>query len=87
MLRSGPDTGIMRLATRPGLDDPTAATIVLATLAELASDAASVCLPAPHPAVRALLAAAWRVNDFDLFMASEPGMLDPRRAVPSPSHA
>jgi len=41
-------------------------------------------LPAPHPAVRALLAAGWRTGEFDLFMASDPGLLDPRRAVPSP---
>ena len=44
-------------------------------------------LPAPHPAVRALLAAGWHVGEFDLFMASEPGVLDPRRAVPSPARA
>lgn len=94
VLRSGPETGIMRLATRPpaegtaegtGLDD-SAAAAVLTALAELASGSANVCLPGPHPAVRALFAAGWRVTDFDLFMASEPGMLDPRRAVPSPSH-
>jgi hypothetical protein len=41
-------------------------------------------LPAPHPAVRPLLAAGWRTGEFDLFMASDPGLLDPRRAVPSP---
>jgi hypothetical protein len=46
-----------------------------------------VCLPAPHPAVRALLAAGWQFDEFDLFMASEPGLLDPRRAVPSPGQA
>jgi hypothetical protein len=48
---------------------------------------ARVCLPGPHPAVRALLAAGWRVEEFDLFMATEPGLLDPRRAVPSPALA
>ena len=39
------------------------------------------------PAVRALLAAGWRVAEFDLYMASEPGLLDPIRAVPSPALA
>jgi GNAT superfamily N-acetyltransferase len=98
VLCSGPEAGIMRLAIRPVRDDGTAAAAVLTGLAGLTGVAgltglagltgpASVCLPAPHPAVRALLAAGWRVTDFDLFMASEPGMLDPRRAVPSPSHA
>ena len=48
---------------------------------------AAVCLPGPHPAVRALLAAGWRVAEFDLYMASEPGLLDPIRAVPSPALA
>jgi hypothetical protein len=36
---------------------------------------------------RALLAAGWRVAEFDVFMASDPGLLDPRRAVPSPALA
>jgi GNAT superfamily N-acetyltransferase len=87
VLRSGPETGIMRLVTAPVVkEDGIAATAVLAALAGL-TGLANVCLPGPHPAVRPLLAAGWRVADFDLFMASEPGMLDPRRAVPSPSHA
>ena len=42
---------------------------------------------APHPAVRPLLAAGWRTEDHDLFMATDPGLLDPRRAVPSPALA
>jgi GNAT superfamily N-acetyltransferase len=92
VLRSGPETGIMRLATAPVAegtvpDDGGAAAAVLTALAELASGSANVCLPGPHPATRPLLAAGWRINDFDLFMASEPGLLDPRRSVPSPSHA
>jgi GNAT superfamily N-acetyltransferase len=48
---------------------------------------AHVRLPAPHPATRPLLASGWRVDEFDLYMASEPGLLDPRRLVPSPSLA
>jgi GNAT superfamily N-acetyltransferase len=52
---------------------------------EAASGLARVCLPGPHPAVRPLLAAGWRVEEFDLFMATEQGLLDPRRAVPSPA--
>jgi GNAT superfamily N-acetyltransferase len=44
---------------------------------------ARVCLPAPHPALRSLLAAGWRIDEFDLHMASEPDLIDPRRAVPS----
>jgi hypothetical protein len=38
-------------------------------------------------AVRALLAAGWRVEESDLFTATGPGLLDPRRVVPSPALA
>jgi hypothetical protein len=63
--------------------------VVLVTLTELAGPGttARVCLPAPHPAVRALLAAGWRFDEFDVFMATEADLLDARRAVPSPAHA
>jgi GNAT superfamily N-acetyltransferase len=85
----GPERGIVHLAISPGVDDRAAAGVVLRTLAQLAgsAEAAYVCLPAPHPAVRLLLAAGWRFDEFDLFMASEPGLLEPRRAVPSPGQA
>jgi GNAT superfamily N-acetyltransferase len=82
----GEDFGLVHLAVAPAVGDETAAG-VLTALAALASPAVGVCLPAPHPAVRVLLAAGWRVHEFDLFMASEPGLLDPRRAVPSPGQA
>jgi GNAT superfamily N-acetyltransferase len=95
------DFWLVHLAMRPPIRDEAAgdeaaggeaagdeaAAAVVAALAGLASPAAGVCLPAPHPAVRLLLAAGWRVDEFDLFMASEPGLLDPRRAVPSPGQA
>jgi GNAT superfamily N-acetyltransferase len=77
---------IVHLAMSPAADDETAQAAVLAVLAQLHGPA-HVCLPAPHPAVRALLAADWRFDEFDLFMASELGLLDPRRAVPSPAQA
>jgi GNAT superfamily N-acetyltransferase len=82
---AGPE--LMHLALRPDVED--AELPVLMALAGLSPDGApsTVCLPAPHPAVRALLAAGWRIGDIDLFMASEPGLLDPRRAVPSPGQA
>jgi hypothetical protein len=34
-----------------------------------------------------LLAGGWRFDEFDLFMATEPAPIDPRRAVPSPAQA
>ena len=90
VVNSGPDRGIVHLVVSPAAEDGTAAAAVLLTLAQLEgaeNELAHVCLPAPHPAVRALLAAGWRFDEFDLFMATEPGMLDPRRAVPSPALA
>jgi GNAT superfamily N-acetyltransferase len=90
VLNSGPDRGIAHLVVSPAADDGTAAAAVLLTLAQLEgpeSGVAHVCLPAPHPAVRALLAAGWRFDQFDLFMATEPGLLDPRRTVASPALA
>jgi GNAT superfamily N-acetyltransferase len=82
----GDEYGLVHLATAP---DVPAGDAVLAVLASLkAPDGrARVCLPGPHPAVRPLFAAGWRHRDSDVFMASDPGLLDPRRAVPNPGGA
>lgn len=66
-----------------------AADAVLAVLSWLdpPGGRARVCLPAPHPATRALLAAGWHIHEFDLHMATKPDLIDPRRAVPSPAIA
>jgi GNAT superfamily N-acetyltransferase len=82
----GAEYGLVHLATAP---DVPAGDAVLAVLASLkAPDGrARVCLPGPHPAVRPLFAAGWRHEDSDVFMASDPGLLDPRRAVPNPGGA
>jgi GNAT superfamily N-acetyltransferase len=85
--------GICHLAIAP---DPDSAAdrdrvrdAVLAVLSWLqpADGRARACLPAPHPAVRALLAAGWRVSEFDLHMSTDFGLLDARRAVLSPGLA
>ena len=82
----GAEYGLVHLATAP---DAPAGDAVLAVLASLkAPDGrARVCLPGPHPAVRRLFAAGWRHGDSDVFMASDPGLLDPRRSVPNPGGA
>ncbi|MGO8960027.1 MAG: GNAT family N-acetyltransferase [Streptosporangiaceae bacterium] len=100
VIAAGPDRGIEHVALSPAADDAAAAWAVLAVLADLDAVArgaaqqqlpfagpAHVCLPGPHPAVRPLLAAGWQFDEFDLFMATEPDLLDPRRAVPSPGQA
>lgn len=86
---AGGEYGVIHLVLAPWAGTADASAAVLAVLAGLAAGGgvARACLPGPHPAVRALLAAGWRVGEFDLFMASEPGLLDPRRAVPSPALA
>ena len=42
----------------------------------------TVCMPGPHPALRALLDAGFRVVDRDQFMASGPAIVDPTRLFP-----
>ena len=100
MIATGHERGIAHVVLSPAADDAIAAAAVITALASLDAVAAGatrqqlpfagpahVCLPGPHPAVRPLLAAGWRFDEFDLFMATEPGLLDPRRAVPSPGQA
>ncbi len=87
---AGDGYGLTHLAMAPDAADADAAAAVLTVLASLEpadGRQALACLPAPHPAVRELLAGGWRAAEFDLFMATEPGLLDPRRTVPSPALA
>jgi hypothetical protein len=69
--------------------DASARDAVVAVLSWLDPPAgqARVCLPAPHPATRELLGARWRVEEFDMHMTSEPGLINPLRLVPSPALA
>jgi len=85
----GAGFGLVHLALDPSLPDAQAADSVLAVLAALDSTdgRARVCLPAPHPAVRPLLAAGWRPVDLDVYMATHVDLLDARRSVPSPALA
>jgi len=102
LARRGPDTlaagtvagegaeyGIVHLALAPAATDGEVAGAVLAILASLdpPDGRARVCLPGPHPATRELLTAGWHIDFVDVFMATDPGLLDPRRAVPSPGLA
>ncbi len=82
---AGPEHGISHLAIAPEMGEHAAGDAVIAVLSwlEPADGQARVCLPAPHPATRPLLAAGWRVEEFDLHMASELGLIDPRRLAPS----
>ena len=81
--------GIAHLALSPAGGDGEAVAAVTAVLASLSppDGRARVYLPGPHPAVRPVLDAGWHVDAMDIFMATDPGLLDPRRAVPSPAFA
>lgn len=86
---AGDEFGICHLSAGPRADHDHARDAVIAVLSWLtpANGQARICLPGPHPGTRALLQAGWRVEEFDLHMASEPGLIDPRRLVPSPAMA
>jgi GNAT superfamily N-acetyltransferase len=83
------DFGVMHLAMSAEADDGAAAAAVLAVLASAGGpgQVVGISLPAPHPAVRPLLSAGWRFDEFDLFMATDRRLLDARRSVPSPAQA
>jgi GNAT superfamily N-acetyltransferase len=85
----GAEYGITHLALSPAAGDSEAVAAVTSVLASLnpPGGRARVYLPGPHPVVRPLLAAGWHVDEMDIFMATDPGLLDPRRAVPSPAFA
>jgi len=86
---AGAEFGICHLAADPEVGNNLAGEAVIAVLSwlEPADGRARVSLPAPHPATRPLLAVGWRVEEFDLYMASEFALVDARRAVPSPALA
>jgi len=65
---------------------PDSARLLIALVHHAGQRADVVSLPAfgPHPAVPALRAAGFKLDDRDTFMASRPSLIDPRRYVPSP---
>ncbi len=87
---AGHEFGVSHLAadgTAAGSDGVRDAVVAVLRGLEPPGGRARVCLPGPHPATRPLLAAGWRIEEFDLHMTSEPGLIDPRVLVPSPALA
>jgi GNAT superfamily N-acetyltransferase len=86
---TGSELTLSHLTTDPAATEPQAAQALLAVLSRLepASGHVRTYLPGPHPAVRPLLAAGWKISEFDLYMASAPELTDPRRSVPAPGLA
>lgn len=71
-----------RLVIHPDADP--AATTIAAMVRAAGDGDVLVCLLGPHPALRPLLDAGFRVVDRDQFMASDRDLVDPERLVPSP---
>jgi GNAT superfamily N-acetyltransferase len=86
---TGSELTLSHLTSDPAATEPQAAEAVVAVLARLepASGQARTYLPGPHPAVRPLLASGWKISEFDLYMASTPELIDPRRSAPAPGLA
>ena len=86
----GGEFGLVHLALAAGLAVAGARDAVLAVLASprrrRTAGPGSAC-PPRTPRSGPLFAAGWHSSDTDLFMASDPALLDPRRAVPSPATA
>jgi GNAT superfamily N-acetyltransferase len=74
---------INRLVSMPDADP---VELVMAILADEHDGRALLLpLPGPHPALRHLLDAGFRISDKDTFMASEPNLVDPTRHIVDPN--
>jgi hypothetical protein len=58
---------------------------VFAHAAKSGIELLGMSLPGPHPATVLLLRAGWRIADRDMYMGSEPGLMDPERRIPDPT--
>lgn len=74
---------LLHLVTAEG-GDP-AATLATA-LGAIRAERVALCLPGPHPALRSLLEAGWRIDDLDHHMSSRPELVG-SGSVLSPSLA
>ncbi|HET9520343.1 MAG TPA: hypothetical protein VFO73_04785 [Candidatus Limnocylindrales bacterium] len=80
--QKGPERAMDRLVVRPGLDP--IGPIVAALRRVARGGTILACLPGPNPVVRPLLAAGFRLEERDTYMASEPDLIDPARLLPNP---
>ena len=80
--QKGPARAVDRLLVRPGRDP--FGPICAALRRTARGGQVLACLPGPNPAVRPLLAAGFRIEERDTFMASGPDLVDPVRLLPNP---
>jgi GNAT superfamily N-acetyltransferase len=79
----GPGRAVDRVVVADGADPLEVVLTVLASQDD--GRPLQATLPGPHPALRHLLEAGFRIADKDTFMASEPGLIDPTRQVVDPT--
>jgi GNAT superfamily N-acetyltransferase len=85
-----PSWGISSMSAAPIMDAHGQAAVlatVLRTAAEHAIASVRIVLAGHHAATVPLLRAGWRIEDRDIYVASEPGLLDPLRRVPDSTFA
>jgi hypothetical protein len=82
------DWWLSSMSVAPSID-PAGSLAALGAVLRLAADRGirtlAVTVPGPHPATVPLLRAGWRIEDQDVYMASEHGLLDPERRIPDPT--
>jgi hypothetical protein len=76
--RTGGQGLLRHLAVAPGAD---AVRATVTALAALGPAPVRACLPGPHPALRGLVEAGWRIEDHDHHMSTRDGLLDPRQVL------
>ena len=78
----GPERALDRLVIRP--DREPLGPIYAALRRVARGGRVLACLSGPNPAIRPLLEAGFVINDRDVYMASEPDLVDPARLLPNP---
>ena len=71
---------IDRARVAPG-ESPVPPLLAAMAAAGEGSDLVGACVPGPSPLLPLLLAAGFRIRDRDMFMASEPALVDPEREL------
>lgn len=77
----GPERAIDRMVVRPDADP--VGPVIAALRRAARGGRVMAAIQGPSPLVPVLLAAGFRIEDHDQYMASEPGLVDPARLIPN----
>jgi hypothetical protein len=80
--QNGTARALDRLILRPGVEPVDSILVAIGRAGR--GGPVLVAIPGPNPAVRPLLAAGFRIDARDTFMASDPDLVDPTRVLPNP---